>query len=82
VQEGRRQKAGGSKEYCLYSKLFNLFELVTYFCRAGLVAFLDREMGRYSGSHVDEVQRSGFWEWGIGNRQETSDVPHAIRESL
>jgi hypothetical protein len=31
------QEAGGSKGYCLYSKLFNLFELVGYFRRAVLV---------------------------------------------
>ncbi|MEW6495851.1 MAG: hypothetical protein AB1589_25525 [Cyanobacteriota bacterium] len=37
MQEGRRQEAEGSKEENLYSKLFNLFELAGYFCRALLV---------------------------------------------
>jgi hypothetical protein len=36
VQEGRRQEAGGRREESLYSKLFNLFELVGYFRRAVL----------------------------------------------
>jgi hypothetical protein len=34
VQEGRRDKAGGKREESLYSKLFNLFGLVSYFRRA------------------------------------------------
>jgi hypothetical protein len=36
VQEGRRQKVEGSKGYCLYSKLFNLFKRVGYFRRTVL----------------------------------------------
>ena len=36
VQEGRSQEAGGGREESLYSKLFNLFELVGYFRRAVL----------------------------------------------
>jgi hypothetical protein len=36
VQEGRRQKAGGRGEESLYSKIFNLFDLVGYFRHAVL----------------------------------------------
>ena len=36
VQEGRRDRAGGKREESLYSKLLNLFELVSYFRRAAL----------------------------------------------
>ena len=36
VQEGRRQEAEGRREESLYSKLFNLFQLDTYFRHAVL----------------------------------------------
>jgi hypothetical protein len=44
VQEGRRQEAKGRREESLYSKRFNLFELVGYFHRAGLVGRLAVEI--------------------------------------
>ncbi len=37
VQEGRSQEAEGRREESLYSKVFNLFSVVGYFCRAALV---------------------------------------------
>jgi hypothetical protein len=37
VQEGRSQEAEGTREESLYSKVFNLFSVVGYFCRAALV---------------------------------------------
>jgi hypothetical protein len=37
--EGRRLLSWRQKGYCLYSKLFNLFELVGY-CRRAVVVFL------------------------------------------
>jgi hypothetical protein len=36
------QEASGQKEYCLYSKLFNLFKLDSYFRPAGLGKISDR----------------------------------------
>jgi hypothetical protein len=36
VQEGRRQEAEGRRQESLYSKLFNLFQLDSYFCHAAL----------------------------------------------
>ncbi len=37
VQEGRRQEAEGRREESFYSKLFNLFQLDSYFCQDALV---------------------------------------------
>jgi hypothetical protein len=36
VQEGRRQEAEGRRKESLYSKLFNLFQLDSYFRHAAL----------------------------------------------
>jgi hypothetical protein len=36
VQEGRRKKAGGRRKESLYSKLFKLFQLDSYFRHAAL----------------------------------------------
>ncbi len=40
VQEGRSQEAEGRRRESLYSKLFNLFQLDSYFCHAPLVVFI------------------------------------------
>ncbi len=37
MQEGRRQEAEGRRKESLYSKLFNLFQLDSYFRHAALV---------------------------------------------
>jgi hypothetical protein len=50
VQEGRRDRAGGKREDSLYSKLFNLFGLVGYFCRAAL-AFIKMQPPKNGGWH-------------------------------
>jgi hypothetical protein len=38
VQEGRRQEVGDKRQESLSSKLFNLFQLDSYFCCAALVS--------------------------------------------